>query len=186
MTYEKWQIGHVVNCETNSTEYSLSKTSAMYKKDYVMTLFILFLEKKHTLSNLRIVWIYFTHVILILDLQIASIYLIFFTSNKENEICIMLTWKMFPSKHFFLSTVIRVAAPLLFALPIASIFILKSIFVFPVGSLTQNKFIWNLLPKDILKTRARVIFIALQVLIQSIFSIYRNVEAFSQFHFFGQ
>lgn len=49
MTYEKWQIGHVVNCETNSTEYRLSKTSAMYKKGYVMSLFILFLEKS-TLS----------------------------------------------------------------------------------------------------------------------------------------
>lgn len=50
VTYEKWQIGHVVNCKTNSTEYSFSKTSAMFKKGYLLSLFILFLEKS-TLST---------------------------------------------------------------------------------------------------------------------------------------
>lgn len=50
---------------------------------------------------------------------------------------------MFPSKHFLLSTVIRVAAPLLFAVPIASIFLLKSKLVFAVDSITLNTFIWN-------------------------------------------
>lgn len=89
-------------------------------------------------------------------------------------------------KALLLPTVIRVAAPLLFTVPTASIFLLKSKFVFAVDSITQNKFIWNLLSKDIFKTRARVIFIALRVLIQSIFSIDHNVEAFSQFHFLGQ
>lgn len=47
---------------------------------------------------------------------------------------------MFPSKHFFLSTVIRVAAPLLFAVPTASIFLLKSKFVFAVDSITLSLF----------------------------------------------
>lgn len=42
VTYEKWQIGHVVNCETNSTEYSFNITSAMYKTGYVLTLFSFF------------------------------------------------------------------------------------------------------------------------------------------------
>lgn len=73
---------------------------------------------------------------------------------------------MFPSKHFFLSTVIRVPAPLLLAVPTASIFLLKSKFVFAVDSITLNKY---RLPRDVLKNRARVILIALKELIQMIF-----------------
>lgn len=91
---------------------------------------------------------------------------------------------MFPSKHFFLSTVIRVAAPLLFAVPTASIFLLRSKFVFAVDSIILKKFIWNLHPRRVLKNRARIIFIAPKELIQSIFLVDPNVEAFSQFNFF--
>lgn len=49
MTYEKWQISHVFNCETNSTGDSFNITSVMYKRGYVLGLFISFLEKS-TLS----------------------------------------------------------------------------------------------------------------------------------------
>ena len=50
MTYEKWQIGHVFNCETNSTGDSFNITSVMYEKGYVLGLSIPFLEKR-TLSS---------------------------------------------------------------------------------------------------------------------------------------
>lgn len=49
MTYEKRQIGHVFNCETDSTGYSFNIASVTYKKGYVLGLFITFLEKS-TLS----------------------------------------------------------------------------------------------------------------------------------------